>query len=96
MRGNVGKLRELSYNRYMRLEQITYPGAYHHVMNRGYDGNDIFFGNQNISQFLLKNIFFKIEVKRKKWRDFKILDNGLLITLPFLCYCLGFGTSFQT
>jgi hypothetical protein len=30
----------------------------------------------------LKNIFFKIEVKRKKWQDFKILDNGLLITLP--------------
>ena len=30
----------------------------------------------------LKNIFLKIEVKRKKWQGFKILDNGLLITLP--------------
>ncbi len=35
----------------MRRERITYPGAYHH-MNRGYDGNNIFFGNQNKSQFL--------------------------------------------
>jgi len=38
----------------------------------------------------LKNIFLKIEVKRKKWQAFKILDNGLLITLPVLCYCRGF------
>jgi REP element-mobilizing transposase RayT len=36
----------------MRRERITYLGAYHHVMNRGYDGNDIFFSNQNKSQFL--------------------------------------------
>ena len=36
----------------MRRERITYPGAYHHIMNRGYDGNDIFEGNQNKSQFL--------------------------------------------
>ena len=36
----------------MKRERITYPGAYHHIMNRGYDGNDIFFGNQNKSQFL--------------------------------------------
>ena len=26
----------------MRRERITYIGAYHHVMVRGYDGNDIF------------------------------------------------------
>jgi len=36
----------------MRRERITYTGAYHHIMNRGYDGNYIFFGNQNKSQFL--------------------------------------------
>ncbi len=36
----------------MRRERITYPGAYHHVMNRGYDGNRIFAGNKNKSQFL--------------------------------------------
>jgi putative transposase len=36
----------------MRRERITYSGAYRHIMNRGYDGNDIFFGNQNKSQFL--------------------------------------------
>jgi hypothetical protein len=36
----------------MRRERITYPGAYHHVMNRGYDGNKIFSGNKNKAQFL--------------------------------------------
>lgn len=36
----------------MRRERITYTGAYHHIMNRGYDGNNIFQGNQNKSQFL--------------------------------------------
>ena len=36
----------------MRRERITYPGAYHHVMNRGDDGNDIFAGNKKKSQFL--------------------------------------------
>ena len=34
------------------VSRITYPGAYHHVMNRGYDGNRIFAGNKNKSQFL--------------------------------------------
>ena len=36
----------------MRRARITYPGAYHHVMNRGYDGKDIFCGNENKNQFL--------------------------------------------
>jgi REP element-mobilizing transposase RayT len=36
----------------MRQERITYTGAYHHVMNRGYDGNDIFVGNKNKIRFL--------------------------------------------
>jgi hypothetical protein len=30
----------------------------------------------------LKNIFLKIEVKRKKCRDFKTLDNGLELSPP--------------
>jgi hypothetical protein len=38
----------------------------------------------------LKDIFLKIEVKRKEWQAFKTLDNGLLIILPVLCYCRGF------
>ena len=29
---------KLWYHKYMRRERITYTGAYHHVMNRGYDG----------------------------------------------------------
>ena len=36
----------------MRRERVKYPGAYHHVMDRGYDGNDIFTGNKNKNQFL--------------------------------------------
>jgi len=37
----------------MRRERVTYREAseyYHHVMNRGYGGNDIFTGNKNKSQ----------------------------------------------
>jgi hypothetical protein len=36
----------------MRRERVKYPRAYHHVMDRGYDGNDIFTGNKNKNQFL--------------------------------------------
>ena len=36
----------------MRRARITYPGAFHHAMNRGHDGTDIFKGNKNKSQFL--------------------------------------------
>jgi hypothetical protein len=36
----------------MKRVRITYPGAFHHAMNRGYDGNDIFAGNKNKAQFL--------------------------------------------
>jgi REP element-mobilizing transposase RayT len=36
----------------MRRARITYPGAFHHAMNRGHDGSDIFNGNRNKSQFL--------------------------------------------
>jgi REP element-mobilizing transposase RayT len=36
----------------MRRERITYPGAYHHVMNRGHDGNNIFAGDENKNHFL--------------------------------------------
>jgi len=42
----------LWYNGNMRRERITYPGAYHHVMKHGYDGNDIFVGNKTKNQFL--------------------------------------------
>ncbi|NIM12167.1 MAG: hypothetical protein GTO45_08650 [Candidatus Aminicenantes bacterium] len=36
----------------MKRVRITYPGAYHHAMNRGYDGNDIFTGNKKKAQFV--------------------------------------------
>ena len=36
----------------MRRARITYPGAFHHVMNRGHEGTDIFYGNKNKNQFL--------------------------------------------
>jgi REP element-mobilizing transposase RayT len=36
----------------MRRVRITYPGAYHHVMNRGYDGNDIFKDSISKDHFL--------------------------------------------
>ncbi len=36
----------------MRRERITYPGAYHHVVSRGYAGNNIFSESQSKNQFL--------------------------------------------
>jgi len=36
----------------MRRARITFPGALHHVMNRGHDGTEIFYGNQNKAHFL--------------------------------------------
>ena len=36
----------------MKRVRITYEGAFHHVMNRGFNGDDIFVGPQNKSQFL--------------------------------------------
>jgi len=36
----------------MRRARITYQGAYHHVMNRGYDGNPIFSEKSDKENFL--------------------------------------------
>ncbi|MCP4219576.1 MAG: hypothetical protein GY765_33390 [bacterium] len=36
----------------MKRVRLTYPGAYHHVMNRGYNGNDIFPTSKFKSRFL--------------------------------------------
>ena len=36
----------------MKRVRITYPGALHHVMNRGFGGNEIFFEKETKSQFL--------------------------------------------
>lgn len=36
----------------MKHIRITYPKAYHHVMNRGYDGNNIFSTDESKSYFL--------------------------------------------
>jgi len=36
----------------MKRVRITYPGAFHHTMNRGINGEDIFIGPKNKLQFL--------------------------------------------
>jgi len=58
----------------MRRERITYPGAYHHVMNKGYDGNAIFAESRYKSQFL---DYLADSKKRMKIRIFAycIMDN---------------------
>ncbi len=54
----------------MRRARITYPGAFHHAMNRGHAGTDIFYGNKNKSQFIdylaeaATKLKIKIEVNR--------------------------------
>jgi REP element-mobilizing transposase RayT len=64
----------------MRRERITYIGAYHHVMNRGYDGNDIFAGNKHKSRFL---DYLADSAKRMKIRIFAycIMDNHYHLVL---------------
>lgn len=64
----------------MRRERITYIGAYHHVMNRGYGGNDIFSGNKHKSHFL---DYLEESAKRMKIRIFAycILDNHYHLVL---------------
>jgi putative transposase len=64
----------------MRRERITYPGAYQHVMNRGYDGNDIFSGNKNKAQFLN---YLEEASKQMKIRIFAycIMDNHYHLAL---------------
>ena len=49
----------------MRRARITYLGAYHHVMNRGYDGNTIFAGSETKSHFLdyLEDAVTKMKIK---------------------------------
>ncbi|MCK4765234.1 MAG: transposase [Candidatus Aminicenantes bacterium] len=49
----------------MRRARITYPGAFHHGMNRGINGLDIFHGNQYKSLFLdtLAETSKKLKVK---------------------------------
>jgi REP element-mobilizing transposase RayT len=64
----------------MKRVRITYPGAFHHVMNRGYGGNDIFAGNIKKTQFL--NLLKRI-VKKLKIRLFAycIMDNHYHLVL---------------
>jgi putative transposase len=58
----------------MRRARITHTGAYHHVMNRGHGGEDIYCGNKN------KNLFLEIltvsrNIYRIKIFAFCIMDN---------------------
>lgn len=51
----------------MRRSRITYKGAYHHVMNRGIKGEDIFYSNK------LKDYFSKILEEKSKGLKIKLL-----------------------
>lgn len=64
----------------MKRERVTYEGAYQHVMNRGYDGTDIFAGNRHKSQFL---DYLEDSAKRMKIRIFAycIMDNHYHLVL---------------
>ncbi len=62
------------YNDFMRRARITWKGAYHHVMNRGYDGNPIFSKNSDKEIFL---DMLKINSEKLRIRIFAycIMDN---------------------
>ena len=64
----------------MRRARITYPGAFHHAMNRGYDGTNIFKGNKNKAQFL---DYLEDASKKMKIRilAYSIMDNHYHLVL---------------
>ena len=64
----------------MRRARITYPGAFHHAMNRGHNGEDIFFGNKYKRQFL---DYLAVAAKKLKIRIFAycIMDNHYHLVL---------------
>ena len=49
----------------MRRIRVTYPGAFHHVMNRGYDGKSIFpeDGDKNCFLKLLNEASQRLKIK---------------------------------
>lgn len=58
----------------MRRARVTYQGAYHHVMNRGHNGEDIFYGGAN-KNFFLENLEENIKKYRIRIFAYCILDN---------------------
>ena len=50
----------------MKRIRITYPGAYHHVMNRGYDGNPIFAGSKSKSREIDPRTLRTLKGKRQR------------------------------
>ena len=54
----------------MRRARLTYQGAFHHGMNRGYDGRPIF---SNIKE---KAIFIELLAKNDIFSDLKINSLG--------------------
>lgn len=64
----------------MKRVRITYPGAFHHVMNRGFDGNEIYPDKKTKTQFL---DYLEDTAKKMKIRVFaySILDTHYHLVL---------------
>lgn len=66
----------------MRRARITYEGAFHHAMNRGINGEEIFIGPENKNQFLdylaekSKKLKIRVGVLINKY-EFLILGIGI-------------------
>jgi len=91
------------YTLFMRRARVTYQGAYHHVMNRGYDGKPIFKDKSDKENFLT---FLKTYSERLNIRVFSycimnnhyhlILENSSGRLSDFLRQLNGnFGSSFR-
>jgi hypothetical protein len=86
-------VQEICYHLTMRRVRITYPGAYHHVMNRGYDGNPIFAGNVTKSHFL---DYLEGAVTEMKMRIFAYCITALwTIIITWLNLKEGAGLSYK-
>ncbi len=58
----------------MRRARITYPGAFHHIMSRGFEGRDIYSGSKRKDTFL-ENLQAKSQKYRIRLLVYCVLDN---------------------
>ncbi len=58
----------------MRIARVTYKGAYHHIMNRGVGGEDIF-PDDNAKGYFLRIIKEKTRTLKIELFAYCIMDN---------------------
>ncbi|MEA1912755.1 MAG: transposase [candidate division WOR-3 bacterium] len=64
----------------MRTSRVTYKGAYHHVMNRGIEGKNIFLDNKS-KEYFLKLLKEKRKILKVRILAYCVMDNHYHLVL---------------